>query len=143
MPDITIAKLRLEIEKVTGLSTTEYIITRRDRSEKRADNDRVFNRSAASGVCCTQLWLHYEPNRRVRESQNLFVKTLMGRTLTFQTDASDTVNNLKRQIEDKEWISPDQQKLIHQGRQLDDDRMLSDFDIKDVRLHFDFGRITC
>jgi hypothetical protein len=143
MPDITIGNLRLEIEKVTGLSTTEYIITRRDRTEKRADNDRVFNGSAASGVCCTRLWLHYEPNRRVRESQNLFVKTLTGRTLTFQTHPSDTVNNLKRQIEDKERISPDQQRLIHRGRQLDDDRMLSEFDIKDVRLHFDFGRTTC
>lgn len=59
----------------------------------------------------------------------IFVRTLIGKTITFEVHPDDTIESLKEHLYDSEGIPAEQIRLIFGGKQLENHRTFRDYNI--------------
>ena len=78
---------------------------------------------------CIRSTIHQE--LRLRGGIQIFITPLSGKTFTLEVQPSDSIENVKAMIQDKEGIVSGYQNLIFKGTYLEDGRTLSDYNIQE------------
>jgi ubiquitin C len=69
-------------------------------------------------------------------TKQIFIKTLQGKTLTLDVNDNDTIASIKDKIAEKEGIPQEQQRLVFNGKQLEDKNTIAEYGIEnDASIH--------
>ncbi|MCR9185705.1 MAG: hypothetical protein NXH81_09945 [Halieaceae bacterium] len=63
-------------------------------------------------------------------AMQIFVRTPTGKTITLDVEPSDSIENVKQKILEREGVTPTRQRLFFADKELEDGRTLSDYSIQ-------------
>lgn len=70
------------------------------------------------------------PEQPPQQQFQLFIKSINGKTRSVMVEPTTTVGELKRQMQEKEGINPDEQRMIFAGKNLEDTKTMADYNLQ-------------
>jgi surface protein len=124
-PSFTIEKVKKKIQEKEGFPPEQQRLLF-------AGNELENNKTLVDYKVINQSTLHLVLRLRGdRKVMQICVKPLTGNTINLSVEPSDTIEKVKKKIQEKEGIPPEQQRLIFAARQLEENRTLADYSIKE------------
>ena len=126
-PDYTVKLLKEKIKEKLGIEINDQILMFKKGILK--DNIPLFQYDIQEGNVLT-LFTYLPIKQNESEFLQLFIKTMTGKEIILTVDPSLTIQKLKSEIQDREGVPSDQQRLIFAGALLEDNRTLASYNIK-------------
>ena len=134
-PSYTISSLKLRIEDREGIKPKQQRLFFDNKLLE--DDDRTL---ADYGIQNGST-LHFLTIIRWYFNE-IYIKTLTGKKITFEFVGSDTIHNIKTKIQNKENIPLEQQRIIYGGKELEDNKTLNDYNVyRESTLHLVLRKI--
>ena len=124
-PDDTIEEAKLQIKEKEGIPSNQQ---RMIFSRILLDDDKTFEYYKIKRENTIQLVL------RLRGTFMIYCKLLSGKTIKLDVNGKDSIEKVKRKIQNKEGIQPNEQRLCFEGKELEMYRTISDYDIPNTAI---------
>jgi len=124
-PSDSIEKVKKKIQEKEGFPSNQQTLIF---SGKQLENNKTLVDYNIINQSTLHLVLRLRGDKKVMQ---IFVKTLTGNTINLSVEPLDTIGKVKKKIQEQEGIPPEQQRLIFAARQLEDNRTLADYNIKE------------
>ena len=119
----TIGSFKVKLEDKTGIKPAEQRLLYAGKQLEDEMTFRDYNIQKMSNIFLVTRVIG-------GKGMQIFVKDLTGKTLPFDVEHSETIASLKVKLEERTGIKPDEQRLIYGGKQLDEERTFTDYNIQ-------------
>ncbi|XP_036385451.1 polyubiquitin-like [Megalops cyprinoides] len=126
--DTTVGSLKDLIQQRTDVPTARQRLTAQNGQRVDLKDDSKTLRQYGVSAGCVVLVLVTEPSQPT--FIQVFLRTDKGLTHAYTISPAETVSQFKRKVAERENIPVDQQRLIYEGKQMDDGKKLADYGVR-------------